>query len=661
MEKIEQKDFLSFKYLSNINTSNGTTAFVVSQADEDKDGYSSNIFLAKNGKVKQWSGLDKESSFTWYHDQLLFSGIRSEKDKKATEKFKAITHFYQLAADGGEALKCFTIPLKVSHIKYWTDDYFLVVATVDLNYPDWHTMSEEQREEAVKKQQSESGYEVIDELSWWSNGRGFVNKTRSGLFLFNAKDESLTRISEPTFNVHDIEIHNDKKRVLYYGINMIDTPVFDTTVYEYSLADKTSKIIYDEAETVRLARYYQDGLLLVKTDRKAYGMNENASFYYLDGKGDVSLLCAHDGNIGSSVGTDCRYGGSSVVKMVDDKLYFITTVENRSVLKVLADGQLTTLIDKEGSIDGFDIDGDNIDYIAFHDMKLQEVYRYNLVTKETIQLTTLNEANLSNKYVATPEKLRVDATETYVDGWVLKPYQYDENKTYPAILDIHGGPKTVYGEIYYHEMQYWASKGYFVFFCNPKGSDGRGNEFMDIRGKYGTIDYQHIMEFTDAVLAKYPQIDQKRVGVTGGSYGGFMTNWIIGHTDRFVAAATQRSISNWISFVGTSDIGTYFGKDQNKVDDLYTDFDKLWEHSPLKYIKNAKTPTLVIHSSEDYRCWLPEGFQLYTALKYQGVDTRMVYFKGENHELSRSGKPSNRIKRLAEITAWMDKYTGQAN
>lgn len=116
---------------------------------------------------------------------------------------------------------------------------------------------------------------------------------------------------------------------------------------------------------------------------------------------------------------------------------------------------------------------------------------------------------------------------------------YDETKKYPAILDIHGGPKTVYGKVFYHEMQVWASKGYFVFFCNIHGSDGRGNEFMDIRGKYGTIDYDELMQFTDKVLETYPQIDASKVGVTGGSYGGFMTNWIIGHTDRFACAASQ--------------------------------------------------------------------------------------------------------------------------
>jgi len=249
----------------------------------------------------------------------------------------------------------------------------------------------------------------------------------------------------------------------------------------------------------------------------------------------------------------------------------------------------------------------------------------------------------------------VDSKGVRVDGWVLLPQDFDPAKTYPAVFDIHGGPKTVYGPIFYHEMQYWANEGWIVFFCNPTGSDGRGNAFADIRGKYGTIDYENLMDFCDGVLDAYPQIDRSRVAVTGGSYGGFMSNWILGHTDRFACIGTQRSISNWISFSGTSDIGPYFGSDQMAAD--LTDVNKLWFHSPLAYAQNAKTPTLFIHSDEDYRCPLSEGMQLFTALVQKGVPARMCVFHGENHELSRGGKPLHRARRLKELTDWFTTYT----
>ena len=204
-------------------------------------------------------------------------------------------------------------------------------------------------------------------------------------------------------------------------------------------------------------------------------------------------------------------------------------------------------------------------------------------------------------------------------------------------------------------MQVWASEGYFVFFTNIRGSDGRGDKFADIRGLYGDVDYKNLMDFADEVLKRYPAIDKDRVCETGGSYGGFMTNWIVGHTDRFCCAASQRSIANWISKSFMSDIGPYFNPDQCGASSPF-EFDKLWDHSPLKYAENAKTPTLFIHSDQDHRCPLPEGMQMMQALTLKGVETRMCIFHGETHELSRSGKPKHRIRRLTEITNWFNKF-----
>ena len=178
------------------------------------------------------------------------------------------------------------------------------------------------------------------------------------------------------------------------------------------------------------------------------------------------------------------------------------------------------------------------------------------------RITHLNEAALEGRYVAEPH--RVDYTSCGYDlrGWVLLPQGYSPRKKYPAVLDVHGGPRCAYGETFFHEMQLWVAKGYVVFFTNIKGSDGRGDAFADIRGDYGGTDFQNLMDFTDAVLKAYPNIDPKRVCETGGSYGGFMTNWIIGHTDRFCCAASQRSISNWVSMSFISDIGAFFSADQ---------------------------------------------------------------------------------------------------
>jgi dipeptidyl aminopeptidase/acylaminoacyl peptidase len=204
-------------------------------------------------------------------------------------------------------------------------------------------------------------------------------------------------------------------------------------------------------------------------------------------------------------------------------------------------------------------------------------------------------------------------------------------------------------------MQAMAGRGYVILISNPHGSSGRGNAFADIRGKYGTIDYDDLIAVLDAALERDEFIDPERLGVMGGSYGGFMTNWIVGHTDRFKAAVSQRSISNWIHKFCTTDIGYYFNKDQMQTTPWEEGGDeKMWWHSPLRYADKAKTPTLFIHSEQDYRCWLPEGLQMFTALRYHGVESRLVMFREEDHELSRSGKPKHRMRRLEEIVGWFD-------
>ncbi|MDV3277409.1 MAG: prolyl oligopeptidase family serine peptidase [Nitrososphaerales archaeon] len=190
---------------------------------------------------------------------------------------------------------------------------------------------------------------------------------------------------------------------------------------------------------------------------------------------------------------------------------------------------------------------------------------------------------------------------------------------------------------------------------NPRGSDGYSERFADIRGMYGTRDYDDLLEGLDYVLKRYPQIDGSRLGIAGGSYGGYMTNWAIGHTDRFKAAVTDRSIASWVSMWGVSDIGPHFTSDQIGGDPWNAE-ERLLADSPLRYAPNVKTPLLVVHSMEDYRCPLPEGVQFFTALKILGKEAEMVLFPGENHDLSRVGKPKHRVARLEHYLRWFDMH-----
>lgn len=656
MENLNLKDFLEYSYLSGIETSpdEKNIGFVVHKGDYEENNYKSNIWVINKETKKYFrlTGIGEEKSFLWLNEtEILFPSMRDKKLKAKIEEGEKWTCYYSISINGGEAQEYMRIPLNVTSIKKIDEENFLLTAQFDNYGINLNELTGEERAQAVKKIKEDKDYEILDEIPFWSNGGGFTNKKRNRLYIYNRSTKELTPITDRISNVN---YYSYKDGVILYVINRYkDKQEQREAIYTYNIERKEEKLILpSEDYRVSFAEFFGDGILCGLNDTKTYGLNQNPEFYMIkDGK--VELFKNNDTWLLNTVGSDCRYGGGKNFRVKGDKIYFITTVLHDAILKSIdVDGNEEVLCENGGSIDSYALTEDEIFFIGLRGLKLQEIYTLN--NKVETQITTFNEEIMRDKKVSIPEKFNIINDGVEIEGWVLKPTDYEEGKEYPGILDIHGGPKTVYGEVFYHEMQVWANMGYFVFFCNPRGGDGRGNEFADIRGKYGTVDYDDLMKFTDEVIKKYP-VNESRIGVTGGSYGGFMTNWIIGHTDRFACAASQRSIANWFSKFGTTDIGYYFNVDQN-ASSPWNNPEKLWWHSPIKYADKVKTPTLFIHSEEDYRCWLTEGIQMFTSLKYHGVPARLCMFRGENHELSRSGKPKHRVKRLTEITNWFEHF-----
>lgn len=656
MENLKLRDFLDYNYLSSIEVSpdEKNTAFIVHQGDYDDNDYKSNIWVMNNETKKYFrlTGMNEERSFLWLDEtKILFPSMRDKKLKVKVEEGEKWTCYYSIDINGGEAQEYMRVPLIVTSIKKIDGDNFILTAKYDNYGVNLNELTGEARAEATKKIKEDKDYEILDEIPFWSNGGGFTNKKRNRLYIYNRATEEITPVSD---SISNVTYYSYKDGVVLYVVNRFkDKQEQREAIYTYDIATKVEKLVLpSEDYRVSFAEFFGDGILCGLNDTLKYGLNQNPNFYIIrDGK--VELFKEHDTWMINTVGSDCRYGGGKSFRVKGNKLYFLTTVMHDAFLNILdINGEERVLTKANGSVDTYAIAGDDIYFIGLRGLRLQELYL--LKDEEEIQLTKFNENIIESKKLSIPEKFNIVNDGIEIEGWVLKPTDYEEGKEYPAILDIHGGPKTVYGDVFYHEMQVWANMGYFVFFCNPRGGDGRGNEFADIRGKYGTVDYDDLMKFTDEVLKAYP-IDRSRVGVTGGSYGGFMTNWIIGHTDRFACAASQRSIANWFSKFGTTDIGYYFNVDQN-ASSPWENPEKLWWHSPMKYADKVKTPTLFIHSEEDYRCWLTEGIQMFTSLKYHGVPARLCMFRGENHELSRSGKPRHRVKRLEEMTNWFELY-----
>lgn len=664
MESLNIKDFLNFNFLSNIELSedNKNLLFVKSNQDYENNNYISDVFIyniKKNNTYKLTSVKDANLVSWLNNDTVIFkSSLRDEELKmKKNEDFIDYSLFYSININGGEAESLFNIELEAVDLYSIDENNFLIKAIYDINRE--KKRKEDNYLEWVKE---EVDYEVFDEIPFWVNNVGITNKKRERLYHYNKKENKLTSITDEYSNVNSFKYKDGK--VLCIINSFTDKAPTTTELRLYDINDINNikeKVIIDSN---KYAIYFADfiidydnkeKIISVMTDMKKYGLNENSGFYLIDENNNINLLYHYDNGLGNMIGTDSSYGGGKDIRVYKDKIYFVGTENENAHIKCLDfKGNIITITNKKGAVNCFDVSDDNIYFIGFRDLKLEEIYSINNEAEK--QLTCFNEDVIKEKSLSIPEKVSFKTSNNFeIDGWVLKPINYDENKKYPAILDIHGGPKTAYGEIFFNEMQVWANMGYFVFFCNPRGSEGKGNAFADIRKIYGTIDYEDIMKFTDIVLEKYTNIDKNRLGVTGGSYGGFMVNWIIGHTDRFKCAVSQRSISNWIDDFGTTDIGYYFNPDE-LGGDVCSGFDKLWQQSPLKYANNAKTPTLFIHSEEDYRCYQTQAFQMFTALKYYGVESRICLFKGENHELSRSGKPKHRLRRLKEITDWFEKY-----
>ncbi len=271
------------------------------------------------------------------------------------------------------------------------------------------------------------------------------------------------------------------------------------------------------------------------------------------------------------------------------------------------------------------------------------------------RLTEVN-AWLAGRIVVPSEEFALKGPDGgEVHGWIMQPAQPEPGAKYPLVLEIHGGPHGAYGYGFFLEFQVLAGRGFGVVYCNPAGSTSYGQEFVTLtKLDWGGRDYRDLMVAVD-YAAGLNWVDEKRLGVTGGSYGGYMTNWVVGQTKRFAAAVTCRSTCNRYSQFGTSDIGFYNG-DFEFPGDPWDAPDFYLSHSPITFVKNVTTPVLFIHSENDLRCPMEQAEQFYTALRWLGGTAELVRFPDENHELSRSGQPIHRVERLERMAGWFSKY-----
>ncbi|MFC1729906.1 S9 family peptidase [candidate division KSB1 bacterium] len=398
-----------------------------------------------------------------------------------------------------------------------------------------------------------------------------------------------------------------------------------------------------------------------------FAKNSNRFFYgHSDGRFNDTFYYVYDLETDKTVriGKNWIYGMGSIEWSPDDRwIYFSAGIGGSTHLcRIPSDGsgdveQITRGYFQYGSFQ-FNEDMTMMVYTKTSSMMPGELFTANIDGSNERQLSNINKDFLEEVYISPVTRHVIKGKGGFeIEGWLVEPFGYQSGRKYPMVLQIHGGPHSRYGDTFFHQFHVLAGQGMYVLFTNPRGSGGYGHKFTYItREKWGVDDYDDLMRFTDYAIEN-ADIDPQRLGVAGGSYGGFMTNWITTQTDRFAAAASSRTIVNWLSFFGTSDaqglIVNEFGLGFPWEEKVH---ENMWKYSPIAYVERVKTPTLIIQSEEDYRTPMGDAEQWFQALKILKVPTRFVRYPRENHNLSRTGEPNHLVHRLSEITNWFNQY-----
>ncbi len=642
MNVVTPKDLFDFKFVSDFKLSpNGEHGFFLLSMPNEKDNEYKKELWILNTSDNSHSLLiqaGKHGGYTWIDNETILFTASDYAPSKANT-----THFYTIKISDGKVEEFCTIPYKVSSFNYMGDGKFVCNIS--------HTCSEESK-------LTGGNVSVFDELYFWYDGKGVCNKRRNGLVIYDSRNQSEKKITDTYFNLAEFAVSPNKENIVYSGREYKDVNGKANTVYCYNLSTETTEFL-----TPMNINFYSN-LIFWDNNRIFYGKNDleysgkhDKYCLYSFAEGEIPLKKMPDCSLGSTAGSDVAYGGGITKKMLNGKLYITRVHWSKGVLTAVEEtGKIEDIIATDGGVMSFDMVGDKLYTVSMRGNKLKEIYSFDLKSGEETQITHFNDSYADNHFTPTPQVVNMSCKNgTELEGYIIYPVGYESGKKYPAVLQVHGGPKSIYSSIFGHEMQSLAANGYFVFYTNPPGSNGRDSAFAKITGNLGKADVEAVLDFTDYVITNFPDIDEKRVGICGGSYGGFVTNRLITNTNQFKAACSQRSISNYITKSLTGDIGYYHNISQLGTTQ-WEDFNTFWEASPLKYAKNCTTPTLFIHSDKDYRCFIGESVQMYNALKRNSVATELVVFEGENHELARTGKPQSRVRRLSEIAKWFKKY-----
>jgi len=665
---ITEKDLLQFKWVADprISPDGREVAYVLVTVNEKEDRYETSIWSVSTagGTTRELTRGPRDSAPRWSPDSRTLAFLRANEKEPA--------QIYLLSMRGGEGRKWTDLPRGASPA-VWSPDGRTIAFTSDTTAEELAEKRSGKKEEEKKK----SDVRVIASAVYRANGEGWLELDRHdhlwtiGVPEGEASAPEAKQITTGKYDEGNVAWSRDGSK-LYFVSHRVDEPYYyqpKQSLYSVPATggDLTTVIDIDGPVIAPVAS--PDGsrfaFLGFFNPPRATSNYQTSLLVFAGGKA-TDLLAKFDVEAGTSVGGDQhapRGGGSSnpvVWTREGNAVMVTTTVQGRSNLvrvdaQTGAMEQLTTG-DHEVMAYTATADASKFALTLGDSTHIGDVYVLDAGSKQLTQLTHVNAALFDTVRLTEPEEFTFTSFDgKKIQGWIQKPPDFDPGKKYPFILQIHGGPHAAYGHTFTHEFQWMAAKGYVVLYMNPRGSTSYGREFANIiQYHYPGDDYKDLMAGVDEVL-KRSYVDEKRMGVTGGSGGGLLTNWTVTQTSRFKAAVSQRSVASWEGFWYTADFTLFTPSWFRK--NPYEDPEEFSARSPVRYAAKITTPMMFVEGDNDLRAPPGQGGEaMFRALKAQKKVAVMVRFPGETHELSRSGKPQHRIERLEHIVAWFDKY-----
>ncbi len=669
---IADTDLYSFQWVANPRISPDGSRIVYTHVtvNQKHDGYDTALWIipSSGGAARQLTGGPRDSSPQWSPDGKLLAFVRApEKDGKPQP-----AQIYLLAMEGGEARPLTDLP-KGAGGPQWSPDGS-TIAFSSTNVPaDF---------EKKKDGEEKSDVRVIAKAVYRANGAGYLEPDRPNHIWTVAvpkmpgEVQKAKQLTSGQFSEGDIVWSRDGSQVYFTSRRIAETYYESphTDIYAVKAAGgEATKIAGLEGGIQQMTlspdgtRMALAGSIEIGKDgvERSYSQPDLFITSLQPGSTPKNLTANYDFDIAGGIGGDQApprgSGPSRPFWSSDGRFVYVGSAEEgRSNLKRIDAETGKVEPETEGDHDLFAYsatpDASKAAVLISTPTNIGDLYVLDVASRQMKRLTNINQDLFSKLNLSEPEMIWYKSVDgKRIQTWVQRPPDFQAGKKYPLILNIHGGPHAAYGYTFDHEIQWMAAKGYVVLYPNPRGSTTYGQDFGNIiQYHYPGDDYKDLMAGVDELIAR-GWVDPEKLGVTGGSGGGLLTNWVIGQTTRFKAAVSQRSIADWADFWYTADF-TLFTPNwfRGAPWEQQADFKA---RSPITYIDKVTTPLMLIEGEADYRTPPASGGeQMFRALKYRKIPTVMVRFPGESHELSRSGVPRHRVERLEHIVAWFDKY-----